>query len=69
MAFGGFISGGGGVGKAKVNSTTGNIKLGTTAGALFSSDDNDNIAIGTSSLNSTTTDSNNNVGIRESLFP
>jgi hypothetical protein len=63
MSFGGFISGGGGVGKAKVDSSTGNIKLGNDAGALFSSDDNDNVAIGTSSLNSTTTDSNNNVAI------
>ena len=62
MGFGAMLTGGGS-GKAKTNNTTGNIKLGNTAGALFSSDDNDNVAIGTSSLNSTTTDSNNNVAI------
>ena len=59
---GGFISGGAGTGKAKVDAQD-NIILGAYAGTLLSSDDDDNIAIGTNALNSTLVDANNNVAI------
>lgn len=68
MSFGGFISGGGGVGKAKVDSTTDSIKLGQDAGKLFNADDDDNIAIGSNALASTTTNSDNNIAIGTSAL-
>ena len=59
---GGFISGGAGTGKAKVDAQD-NVTLGTSAGLLLSTGDDDNIAIGTNALKSTTTNSDNNIAI------
>lgn len=47
-------------GKAKVDVTTDSIKLGTGAGVVLNTDDDDNIAIGTDALSNTASNSNNN---------
>ena len=62
MALGGFISGGG-AGKAKINTATGNVTLGPNAGLQFNSDDLNNIAIGTNALDNAGSGLENCVGI------